>query len=245
MPVFARASTLADGTMSSPQGATTDVQQHRTKWLSTLRISPEHTTLLKVTYGEGIDYLRIKTADVADKGRGIIDLEHNVIADALFTREKSHALFLPLADCGGVVLFDARQRILGVVHLGRQATFAGLAARTIDYMVEQFGTDPADVHVWISPSISGDSYHLKYFDFADDPAWQPFTRKDGEGWLVDLQAYNTAQMVAAGVPEAHIDHSGVDTATHPDYPSHHRFSVHNEQSKAGRFAIVAMIKEGK
>lgn len=242
-PTKARAfaSTLADGVMGFGHAPDKQVANNRASWLKTIGLSAAASTLVRVTYEAEVDYRRIATVTADDKGRGMATTDNVVVADALFTREKRHGLFLPLADCAGIVLHDPRHGVLGLAHLGRQATFADLAGRLVTYMEQHFASQPADIRVWISPSISGDSYLLHTFDLADQPAWQPHARRAHDGWLVDLQSYNIAQLKAAGVPAAQIEHAGIDTATHPDYPSHHRYRLHGEAHKAGRFAVACYL----
>ncbi|HEX6461719.1 MAG TPA: laccase domain-containing protein [Candidatus Saccharimonadales bacterium] len=246
LPVKVAASSLLNGHMSfgpMPGKATIEeVRHNRARWLAEVGLKLEQTTLLWVTYGENISYTRIQTVDATAQGRGMSQPGDGVLADALFTSTKQLGLFLPLADCGGVVLYNAKNAVLGVVHLGRQATFANLATKAIEHMKESYGTHPQDIFVWISPSISGDSYWLHTFAFASDATWQPFSQKQGEGWLVDLQGYNIHQLQQAGVPKEQIEHAQIDTAAHADYPSHYRYKTHGEAEKAGRFAVVAFLQ---
>lgn len=246
LPVVAAASSLKNGLMSfgvQPNAEIIEkVGQNRHRWLAEVGISISQTTLVRVTYGPEIDYVRMQDIDETSAGRGMLSPNDGLIADAMFTKTAGHGLFLPLADCGGVVLYDAAHQALGVVHLGRQATFAGLARRAVLHMQKKYGTNPADLFIWISPSISGDSYWLHSFAHADDQRWQAFSKPKNNGWLVDLQGFNEAEFRALGVQANHIEHANIDTASHADYPSHYRYQTHGETAKAGRFAIVAWLK---
>ncbi len=242
--IIAAASTLQNGTMSFNFGADAEqVIKNRRQWLLDLGISIDDATLLRILYGDDVSYDRIVDVAANDKQKGMYNLDETVVADGFFTQTPGHALFLPLADCGGIVIHDPVQKVLGLLHLGRHATFANLAKKAIEHMQRVYKTQPEHVKIWVSPSISGESYLLQHFEFADHPEWRPFAKKQANGWLVDLQAYNIAAFQKAGVKPENIEHADVDTATHADYPSHHRFATHGEAHKAGRFAVVAMLTE--
>ncbi len=243
LPVQAQASSLADGVMGFGHAPDATVVNDRRHWLKSLGIKLDDTTLVRIAYDETTDYRRITTVTDADRGKGMADLHNPVVADALFTEEPAHALFLPLADCGGVVLYDSRTRVLGLAHLGRHATMAGLAKQLIAYMRQRFNSNPSDISIWIGPAIGGDSYMLHTFALEDEPEWQPYIKRKNDGIYVDLQAYNVEQFTSAGVPNAQIECTNVDTATHPAYPSHYRYRTHGERQKAGRFAIVARMSK--
>lgn len=246
LPVKAAASSLKNGLMSfgvQPDEATIlEVQHNRARWLAELGLTLHQAVLLRLAYGENISYTRIVDVDGTTAGKGMSLPNDGIVADAFFTKTKNLGLFLPLADCGGVVLYDVANQVLGVVHLGRHATFENLAAKVIEHMKSVYGTDPKNLYIWISPSISGDSYWLHTFSLAGDENWRLFSKKHGEGWLVDLQGFNMQQFQQAGVLARHIEHTEVDTATHADYPSHYRYQTHGEAEKAGRFAIVAWLE---
>lgn len=243
LPVHAAASTLRDGVMSFGLSESDEtVAANRERWLMSQGVAMERATLLRTMYADDVTYDRIADAAKADEGKGMRSLKDAIVCDAMFTKAPGQALFLPLADCGGIVAYDASQKILGLLHLGRHATFADLAAKAIEHMKGRYSTNPRDLWVWISPSISGESYKLTNFAFAEHPEWQPFAAKQTDGWWVDLQAYNIAAFQKAGVPLEQIEHAEVDTATHPDYPSHFQFATHGESHKAGRFAVGAWME---
>lgn len=243
LPVKAVASTLKDGTMKLNSGVPNDeVIQNRKSFLKKCGTNIEHAVLCNLSYEDAIEYTRICEAGADARGQGMQGTATLEPADAWFTKEKNLALFLPLADCGGVVLFDARQQVLGMLHLGRHGTFDNLAEKAVEFMKREYGTDPKDLRIWISPSISGDSYLLHTFIYTDVPEWQGYFNKADNGWLVDLQGYNISRFVAMGVPPEYIEHSGIDTATHPEFPSHYRHVTHGDTDKAGRVAGVAYMR---
>lgn len=242
MPLKVACSSLEDGTMQLGQDVdNTEVLQNRQRFLESAGTSTGFTTLLRTVYEDGVVYDRILDIDKRDVGKGMLANADIAASDALFTVSPGQALFLPIADCGGVVLFDAKRKALGLVHLGRHATTDGLAEKAVEHMQEHYGTNPGDIHVWISPAITGESYWLHTFDVAHKADWRPHLRTHDGGWFVDLQGYNVDRFIEAGIPKSQIERSPVNVATDPGYPSHYEHNTNGKPEKAGRFAIVAYI----
>lgn len=242
VPVTAASSSLVDGEMKRGQSEDPEqVTNHRDAWLKSFGSSVASATLVNVRYGDDVTYDRILDVGKNELGGGMIPEKEIGEADALFTGTPGQTLFLPLADCGGAVLFDAEQKALGLLHLGRHSTFDHLAEKSIRHMEKTYGTNPENVFAWISPAISGESYWLEQFDLADNPEWQPHIRKHKAGYFVDLQGYNIDTFIEAGVLQNHIERSPINTATDSKYPSHYVYKTLGQPEKAGRFAVAAYI----
>lgn len=161
--------------------------------------------------------------------------DEGVVADVLYTEWPGVGLFLPIADCVGTILYDPTRKALALAHLGRHASLADTITKTVEYFVQK-GSNPRDLIVWMAPSVKQSSYRMEYFDKADDPQWKPYCQKLDDGFYIDLQGYNRARAIAAGVAPENITISPVDTATDAHYFSH------SQGDHQGRFAVVAMIR---
>ena len=157
-----------------------------------------------------------------------------VSADVLYTRSKGVGLFLPIADCIGTVIYDPQMEALALAHIGRHASIANTLQKTIRYFEKQ-GSDVRNLLIWMAPSVKRSNYRLDYFVHKDTPEWQPFVDETADGIYLDLQAYNRARAIEAGVQESHIYESPVNTATDRNYFSH------SSGDTSGRFAVVAML----
>jgi copper oxidase (laccase) domain-containing protein len=243
LPVKIAYSTLKDGAMKYEMGEDeAKVVENRRHFLQTNGSSIENSTLLSVSYGE--DIVQNRTLDVSKEnfGKGMFGVADIEEADAIFTVLPEHTLFLPLADCGGVVLFDEKKGVLGLAHLGRHATLDDLAVESIRHMEKEYGTNPGDIYIWISPAISKDSYWLHTFDAAHQKAWKPRIKPYDSGFYVDLQGYNIDKFVESGVPKSQIERVNIDTAKDPSLPSHYAYKTLGKKEKAGRFAVMAYIE---
>ena len=89
--------------------------------------------------------------------------------DALVTARRGLTLGIYVADCAAVYLADKNGRAIGLVHSGRAGTEANITGRAIGLMCAEFGLDPADLVVQISPCIRPPLYET---DFAKEIALQ-------------------------------------------------------------------------
>lgn len=199
------------------------VTENRRKFLSKNMIALQSTVLCGVTYDREnfTEYTAVKKQD---KGRGMVPGTEMIVADALTTDEKDCALFLPLADCVGAILYDpARQPRLMLAHLGRHSIEQDGVAKCLEFMKFKYGTKPEDLLIWIGPSPNGEEYPLWK---RDNKSFREVVRED---------------LASAGVREENIEVSGVDTVMDTNYFSHSEFLKGNRDAN-DRFAIVAKLR---
>ena len=208
--------------MSFGRGDAEETFQNRLAFLHAVRIRPEDTTLVQVTFDNAEHFARYSQVDDDQKGEGIFAPKSGTIADALVVTRPGHALFLPLADCAGVILYDEKQHVLMVSHVGRHSAEIDGAKTSVEYLVKQCNANPKDIKAWVSPAVGKATY--------------PIHAKGGKS----LHEIIHGQLLAAGVPEGNIEMSAVDTAVSEDYFSHSQFKAGN-RSFDGRFAVVAQM----
>lgn len=222
--VLAKVSSVDDGNMKkgmlSPQEMQI-VDENRRKLFSRIGLSPEQVTLVNLSYQKD-DFCVYKEATSDQKGDGIIR-PYADVADALVTRERGIALFLPIADCCPVILYDTKQHILMLSHLGRHNIEQFGGQRSVEYLAENYNTDPKDLLVWLGPAAGGATYPLFAFDHRS--------------------MYNVIleQLAGTGVSAENIEVSTVDVAQDENYYSHSEFLKGNRDSD-GRFTAIAMLQ---
>jgi len=167
-------------------------------------------------------------------------------SDGLITDEIGLPLSLVFADCAPVLLYDPRHHALGASHSGWRGTVNGMPTATLWAMQAAFDTDPADVLAAIGPSIGPQSYEVgaevlamahaklpradRLFHYPNGPERNPY---------FDLWQAISGQLIDAGVPEAQVEISGVDTArTTDDFFSHRA-----ERGRCGLFGMLAWLEE--
>ena len=185
-----------------------------------------------------ISYDQTQTFDNIAEVTEADTVKHNnegIFADALYTEMAGVGLFLPVADCIAIVIYDPKRRALMLAHLGRHSTVAQLMSQAVRYFVER-GSQAKDLQIWMSPSITQKNYRMDYFDHASDINWHNFCRQTADGIYLDMQGFNRSLAVQAGVSGDSIFISPIDTADNPNYFSH------SSGDTAGRIAVVAMMR---
>lgn len=213
-------SNLSDGTMSSGNNEVV-ARKNRQKFLRRYDISLEQSILVKLDYGSD-NYRRYYEVGFEQKGDGM-SYGSSIVADALFTRAKDTALFLPVADCIAAVLYDDEHGVLGLSHLGRHNLSQQGGTATVQFMTQEFGTRPENIQVWLSPAAGRGNYPL--YDFENRSLHE-----------VALQ-----QLLAGEVPINNISIDSHDTTTDQGMFSHSEFLKGN-RSQDGRQAVVAMMR---
>ena len=220
--VVVRVSSVSDGTMSlmsSPDDEDA-VWANRRSFIVKAGGAVDNSALVYVTYEEGRDFQTYRNADIVARELKTRDED---IADGLVTGKSGKGLFLPLADCCGLVLYDAKTHALMLSHLGRHSVEVHGARKSVEFMQTTYGSDPHDISAWLSPAVGSESY--------------PVTSRGHRG-IKDLIRDD---LVLAGVNPENIEVSPVDTAARAEYFSHSEFKKGN-RSFDGRFAVYAYLR---
>lgn len=210
--------------MSYLTGVQGSTLENREKFLKTAGIDSRDTTFIQVKYSEAEHFTRYKIVDETHKKMGLKTAESSFVADAVVVTEPNHAIFLPLADCVGAIIYDTKKKILMVSHLGRHSTEEQGGTKSIKHLKNTFQSDVDDMLVWLSPAVGRETYPLHKFD--------------GRG----LQEVLLEQFLEASVPRKNIEICSENTATNENYFSHSQHLLGN-RSNNNRFAIAAMITD--
>ncbi len=201
----------ADGDVGhGPNTVAETIERNRTAFIMAAGFSIEDLVIGRQTHGT-----RVQVVTAGDRGRGLYPTFDGFPAtDALVTNEPSVALGTIVADCVPIVLYDPRQRALGLAHAGWRGTVGRIAAETVRTMMETFGTDPGVLIAGIGPSIGPCCYEVGS-DVID--AWREskvvghnraVVRRES-GYHFDLWAANRLVLVQAGVPDRQIEYSAL------------------------------------
>ncbi|MFD3407265.1 peptidoglycan editing factor PgeF [Aquirufa sp. HETE-83D] len=136
-----------------------------------------------------------------------------------------------IADCTPILLADPVTRVCAAIHAGWKGTVAQIVHKTAKRMMENRGSNPADILAYIGPCIS-----LAHFEVGNEVAAQfdsAFKTRKGAKWHVDLKAANAAQLQALGIQQIEID-SACTVENNADF-----FSHRTEKGVTGR--MLALI----
>jgi copper oxidase (laccase) domain-containing protein len=223
MRLVVATSTVADGSMYDRNTQLNDVViKNRERFLAAHAISVGQATRLRVEY-DRVDFCRYREVTSADKDTGMRN-HGSKVADAIITKEKNHALFLPIADCVGAVIYDSTHHILALVHLGRHSLEQQGGQKIVAHLVREYSSKPADLQVWLTPAVGKESYLI---------------------WALENKGMKEAsleQLCAAGIDIQNITNNTAETDTDPNYFSYSSFLL-GSQHDDGDHAIVAMMAD--
>jgi len=216
-------SKVQDGSMLNRDDETDpQVIVNRKHFLESNGMTLQDTTQVNVQYGGQYDYLTYKEVGKKEKGRGM-QAADMFVADALITKQTDHALFLPLADCVGAVLFDPEHEVLMLSHLGRHSLEKDGGFQSVEYLKKHYKTNPSIVSVWLTPAPSKASY--------------PVYALDNKG----MKEATYEQLLRTGILPQNIFDNPAETDQDPDYFSHSEYLAGRRESD-GRYAIVAVLR---
>lgn len=217
------------------------ISQNRELFLREAGFEPEALTLGRQVHGAGVS---VVTA--ADRGRGQPP-EFDAIpdSDGLVTACPEVALGTIVADCAPILLYDPEHHALGLVHAGWRGTVAHIAARAVELMAREFGTNPAALHAGIGPSIGACCYEvgnevIDAWAGSGISGWEAAVARREPRPHFDLWAANRLVLRAAGVPDSKIEAAGECTRCRPERYFSHRAAMAGERAR-GRMIMVAQL----
>jgi len=74
-------------------------------------------------------------------------------ADALATNLSGLGLVIKIADCQSILLVDPQSRIIANIHSGWRGSVQNIAGKTVRYLKDRFGLNPAETLAPVSPSL--------------------------------------------------------------------------------------------
>ncbi|MBS1791260.1 MAG: peptidoglycan editing factor PgeF [Acidobacteria bacterium] len=160
---------------------------------------------------------QIHSADI----RSVVDAEdarsEPQPGDALTANVAGILLAIQTADCMPVLIADERTRAFAAVHAGWRGTLAGIVARTVERMQQEYNTRPADLHAALGPAICADVFEvgaevLGAFRAQYDYAEELFSNRQPNGkGHINLNLANARQLANAGLREDRIYDCGLCT----------------------------------
>lgn len=214
-------STTIDGSMKRTGNDARIIEQNRVLFLAKHHTSPDKSVLVQLDY-DSDDFCRYEVVDENAAGEGMT--RSGRVADGLATQAKNLGLFLPLADCNGVVLHDPVHQAIMLTHLGRHNLEQYGGVKSVEFMIKQFGSNPAKLHVHFSPCAGKKQYPLHSF---------------GDSGIAEI---SKQQLCSVGVLSANIIDPDIDTTIDANYFSHSEF-LRGNRSNDGRFAVLAMLTD--
>lgn len=229
-------SSVEDGSIAAGGGKPSlPVHERNTEqFLQHYGFATEHRTKAFVTYRPENTYTHVE--------RVTSDISGPVQSDALFTTVVGKTITLPVADCIATVVYDPVAGMLGVLHLGRHSSIAGLIEEFAIRVADELGSDSRDWHVWMSPSLKQDHDIMDYFDPPHLDHWTNFMRVRDDGKIhIDIPGHNRERFERLGIPQSAIDVSPANTYTDERYYSHRAATELDRPDRQGRMMLAATL----
>ena len=161
--------------------------------------------------------------------------------DGLILTNKEQAIYLNFADCTPVIIYDPIKQIGAVSHAGWRGTAGNIASKTVEKMVNEFGSNTETLKCAIGPAISFCCYNV------GEEVLQKMkeTVKNFDGLseirqgniYINLKGINKQQLVEAGVKPENIDVCPYCTVCNNDL----FFSYRNENATTNRHSAVIKL----
>ena len=152
-------------------------------------------------------------------------------ADAAITDRPDRLLFIQVADCQAVIVYDPVGRAVANIHSGWRGSIADIVGKTVAMMQTAFGSRPEDLMAGIGPSLGPCcAEFIHYRTEIPRGLWRYRTGRHH----FDFWAMSVDQLRATGVAERNIEVAGLCTRCRTDL-----FYSYRGEKTTGRFAVVA------
>ena len=179
----------------------------------------------------------------ADRG-GCLTEGASPVCDGLITDVPGMALNVFTADCTPILYHDPVTGAVGAAHAGWRGTASGIAAKTVQAMVDAYGCKPENIRTAIGPHIGPCCFETDrdvpqaMLDALGEEA-RSYIEKRGEKYYVNLTEINALFLRRAGVQ--YIESCPDCTACQPERFWSYRVVGTNRGSQG---AIIVCKKEG-
>ena len=162
------------------------------------------------------------------------------IADGMITNDPSVTLVTSHADCQALYFYDPVNQAIGLSHSGWRGVLENIAFNTVTSMQNTYHTNPSDLIVGVSPSLSVCCFEvdedvasafLQKFAFSKD-----YITQKGPKFHIDLLALTKKHLLNAGVLEKNIFIADICTRCNSELFHSHR------KSGTNRGNMVAMLR---
>ncbi|WP_163336215.1 peptidoglycan editing factor PgeF [Desulfopila sp. IMCC35008] len=157
--------------------------------------------------------------------------------DSLVTNRKGVGLVIQNADCQAILFYDPGKQVIGAAHSGWRGSVANIAAETVSTMEKEYGTNPADLKVVVSPSLGPCCAEFVNYPKEFPAEFQQFIVAEN---YFDFWQVTRHQVQECGVKRANILISGICTSCSGDYFSYRR-ACREGDGRTGRNCSVITL----
>ncbi len=152
------------------------------------------------------------------------------LADGVVTDIPGLLLFIQVADCQPVMLYDPVNKVVSNIHSGWKGSLQNIVGAGVDAMKLAFGSDPASILAGIGPSLGPCCSEFINYRFEIPEKFLGYRRGKNH---FDFWQMTIDQLTAKGVKSENIELSSICTKC-----SHDSFFSYRHEKTTGRFASV-------
>ena len=156
-------------------------------------------------------------------------------ADALATNLPGIGLVIKIADCQSILLADPQSRIIANIHSGWRGSVRNIAGKTVEYLNERFGLNPAGTLAAVSPSLGPCCAEFVNYRREIPEKFWPFQVRPA---LFRLLGDHPGQLTSAGICEENIEFAARCTVC-----GKAEFFSYRGEGQTGRMATVIGWKD--
>ena len=130
---------------------------------------------------------------------------------------------------------DKNNKIISAVHSGWRGTKHKITSKAISILQNQYGSNPNDILVYISPCAGENDYEIG----ADVAQYFPnhIRQIERSKYLFDLGGAVFDELLSNGIPAKNIEFNRISTISNNNYHSYRR-----EKEKSGRMGLFILMK---
>lgn len=183
----------------------------------------------------------IHPVTASDLGNGITKPSAYEDIDGLATNIPGIALVTFYADCVPLYFVDPVHHAIGLAHSGWRGTVSRMGERMVQFMQEQFHSEPRNLVAAIGPSICVDCYEVseevaEQFRVGFPENVLQKGKMPGK-YQLNLWEANRSILLKAGLLQEHIAVTDVCTCHNPEYLFSHRAS-HGQRGNLAAFLAL-------
>ncbi len=205
-----------------------------------VNIPPDNFTFANQTHSSNIAVI-----DNNARGLGFTDNKNSINdKDSLITATANICITIQVADCVPVFLYDSKKHVIAAVHAGWKGTVKQITGKTVNILIDLYGSKPGNIFAGIGPSIgpccyeTGENVYNEYInsDIPEKDSIKP-SAKTGK-YYFDLWEANRSQLISSGIKPGHIETASICTKCNNEL----FYSFRAAGGSTGRFAAGIMLK---
>lgn len=213
------------------------VRNNRRKFLKTNGVDINNSVCMWVQHED-----QVIEADEKLKGISMTDYNFTAKVDGLITNKKNFYLFVLVADCIPLILFERKKQAIGLIHISWLGADKEIAVKAVKRLAKKYNSDPEDIVAIFGPCARKDSFIKENPSQVRSEKWKDFLEKVGDKeYKVDIPGLVKRQLTGSGILTKNIIDCGIDTVKDQRFFSHMR-EKNQPLEKQGRFCCLVGLK---